>query len=148
MQTPDTLRAWMADQALPFGLLLAFLAAGLLVVFVSGLMRKSRLASHRAGRDEASFVNELLPLGYELRLCRSAYLYLKQEQQISFPILPEDRLDQDLGLYDTDVTDMVNHLLAVNGRTRDAHSPHASLITVQDVLKYVQASPVRRLLVA
>ncbi|ADV84045.1 hypothetical protein [Terriglobus saanensis] len=148
MQSPDTLRAWLADQALPFGLLLAFLAAGLIVVFVSGLMRKSRLASRRAGRDEASFVNEMLPLGYDLRICRTAYAYLQKDQQISFPILPEDRLSQDLGLEDTDVTDLVNHLLAVNSRERKPGMLNTPLITVQDVLRQVQASPMRRLLVA
>jgi len=148
MQTTDTLHVWLADQALPFGLLLAFLVGGLLVVFVSGVMRKSRLAYSRAGRDEASFVHEMLSLGYDLHICRTAYAYLQHEHHISFPILPEDRLDMDLGLGDTDVTDMVNHLLETNGRERTFGQIYTPLLTVQDIVRQVQALPMRRLRVA
>jgi len=146
--TTNMLRVWLSDQALPFGLLLAFLAGGLFVVYVSGVMRKSRLASRRAGRDEASFVHEMLSLGYDLQICRTAYTYLQQEQKISFPILPEDRLNLDLRMADTDVTDMVHHLLTANGRERASGHSYTPLITVQDVVRQVQASPMRRLMVA
>ena len=148
MQITDTLRGWLTDQALPFGLLLAFLAGGLVVVFVSRVMRNSRLATRRSGRDEVSFVNEMLHMGCDPGISRTAYAYLQHKRKIAFPILPEDRLDLDLGLEDTDVTDMVNYLLAADSREHASAQSYPPLITVQDVVRRVQASPMRRLMVA
>jgi hypothetical protein len=141
MQTPNTLWLWLSEQAIPLAVVAAFLAFVLIVLAVSARNRRVRMNQTRSGANQETFVHSLLEYGYDAEVARTIYRYLQEEQNVHFPIEPSDLLDEDLGL---DIVDLDETILDVLELTRRQYRPglrHTPLITVEDLVRFVQASP-------
>jgi hypothetical protein len=60
---------------------------------------------------------------------------------VDFPILPSDALDEDPGLDSEDVKEAVRDLLIRTGREFRPGILTAPMVTVEDLVRYLQASP-------
>jgi hypothetical protein len=89
----------------------------------------------RAGVTEQTFADYLSQFGFDTVIATSTYRYLQQVQKISFPILPGDSLDLD------DVEQAITDLTAALNRERNLGLVHAPLVTVEDLIRLLQASP-------
>jgi len=69
------------------------------------------------------------------------YRYLQERQRVNFPILPGDQLDEDLGLDSEDITQTVREMTANLGRQFNPGLLHKPLVTVEDLVRMLQASP-------
>jgi len=141
MQTPNNLWVWLSEQAVPLAAIACFLAFVLIVLAVSARNRRIRMNRARAGASEETFVDALLGYGYDAEVTRTIYRYLREKQNVHFPIEPSDLLDEDLGL---DIVDLDETILDVLELTRRQYRPglrHTPLITVEDLVRFVQASP-------
>jgi hypothetical protein len=141
MQTPNNLWIWLTEQAIPLAAVAGFLAFVLIVLAVSARNRRVRMNQTRSGANEETFVHSLLEYGYDAEVARVIYRYLQEEQNVHFPIEPSDLLDEDLGL---DIVDLDETILDVLELTRRQYRPglrHTPLITVEDLVRFVQASP-------
>ncbi len=98
MFTPNTVQLWLVDQALPLTILVVALVGGFFLLKFSAVRRRSVLVRQRAGHTEDTFVEHLVTFGFDPALARSTYRYLQHEQNVHFPILSTDYLDEDLGL--------------------------------------------------
>lgn len=141
MDAPATFRGWMEAQMMPVSLLAAFLAAGLLIVVFSAWARKRQMETQRAGETLESFVQRMADYGFNTDLSRLTYIYLTEHEGVSFPIRPRDFLDEDLGLSDGDVREMLAWLTSASGRLYEPGAVPYPLVTVADVVRAVQASP-------
>jgi hypothetical protein len=65
---------------------------------------------------------------------------------VAFPIDPRDDLDRDLGLDGEDVKLTVRDLLAETGREYLPGQLNSPLVTVVDLVRYIQASPRREVM--
>lgn len=118
-----------------------FLLFALALLFISGVSRQRRMTSSRAGEDVDTFVLHLASYGFDPELARETYLYLTTEENVSFPIRHTDRLDNDLRISDEETHRMIAHLLRLFDREAQPGMRHMPLITVEDVLRFVQACP-------
>lgn len=143
MATPYSLQQWIGEQAMPLCLLAFALLTGLLILHVSALYRRSALERDREGRTEDTFARELARYGFDTEIARTTYLYLREMQRVEFPIEPRDDLDRDLGLDVEELRETVRDLLQATGRTYLPGLLHTPLITVEDLVRYLQASPRR-----
>lgn len=141
MATPDTLLIWLKLQALPLAILaiLALAAWGLLKL--SARRRHAALSRERRGITEVRFVHHLKKFGFEPVIAGTTYRYLQDVQKIPFPILPSDKLDEDLGLDSEDVDQTVRELLVALGRVESPGLRYQPLQTVEDLVRHMQASP-------
>jgi len=148
MWTPFTVQQWLGEQAVP----LLFIGVALLAIFamlyVSARSRRALLARHRSGRSEETFADELERFGYDPEIARATYRYLQERQNVAFPIEPRDDLDEDLGLDGDDLDQTIRDLLEETGRANLPGLLYAPLVTVEDLVRYIQASPRRDLMVA
>ncbi len=141
MDTPSTTATWLNEQATPLAIVFLVLALLLLILNLSARNRRIRMNKVRAGYNEDTFVSSLLAYGFDPMLARTAYQYLQEQQRISFPIKPEDFLDEDLGLDSDDLDQTVIALLRLCGRIYQPGLRDAPLVTVEDLVRFVQASP-------
>ncbi|RXH58844.1 hypothetical protein [Granulicella sibirica] len=144
MATPDTFQLWISAQTIPLAILATLLAAGFLLLYLSALRRRRALIRERAGHTEEGFVRHLATFGFDPAIARSTYRYLQDVQNVHFPILLHDALDEDLGLGTEDVDESRKDLLAANQRELRPGLRHEPLITVEDLIRFIQASPRRR----
>jgi hypothetical protein len=119
------------------------LLMGLALLYLSAQSRRASLVRNRAGRTEDTFTEYLAAYGFDPEISRCTYRYLQQEQQVAFPILPKDDLDRDLGLDGDDLQQTVRDLLHAMGRDYLPGLLDAPLVTVVDLVRYIQASPRR-----
>lgn len=141
------LQQWLGDQIVPLFFIGFAVLMGLALLYFSAKSRRSALARDRSGRTEETFVEFLAPYGFNSDIARATYRYLQERQQVAFPILPTDDLDRDLGLDENDVQTTVRDLLSQMGREYLPGMLDSPLVTVVDVVRYIQASP-RRVAVA
>lgn len=141
MQTPSTLSNWFSEQADPIGMIVLFLAFVMIVLYLSARNRRARMNKERLGSNEDTFVNSLLIYGFDPFISRGTYRYLQSTQRVSFPIDPGDMLDEDLGLDSRDVDETVTDLLFATERLYQPGLKHAPLLTVEDLVRFIQASP-------
>ena len=137
------LQQWLGEQIVPvmfvgFAILMGF---GLLYFSAQG--RKAALKRDRSGRTEETFVEFLAPYGFDPEIARATYRYLQERQRVTFPILPTDDLDRDLGLDENEVKTTVRDLLSEMGREYLPGLLDSPLVTVVDVVRCIQASPRR-----
>ena len=141
MQTPNDLSVWLGEQALPLALIVLLIAFVMVVLYLSARSRRMRMNEERSDLTEDSFVSFLATYGFDAKLARSTYRYLQEKQRVSFPIKAEDALDEDLGLDSEDIKESVLDLLAINNRLHQPGLHHQPLITVEDLVRFLQASP-------
>lgn len=141
MQTPSTLSIWLAEQAVPLAIIVALLGFVLIVLHFSARTRKAQMNEARSGVNEDTFVNSLLIYGFDPMIARTTFRYLQEKQLVSFPIEATDQLDEDLGLGLEDVEESVQDILKLNDRVYQAGLKHTPIVTVEDLVRLIQASP-------
>ncbi len=141
MQTPSTLSIWLSEQALPLAIIVVLLAFVMIVLTVSARNRRIRLNQARSGTNEDTFVDSLVVYGFDPEISRTVYRYLQDQQNVHFPIEATDMLDEDLGLDLVDLDETVRDVLQLTRRRYQPGLRHTPLVTVEDLIKFVQASP-------
>jgi hypothetical protein len=141
MQTPSTVPIWLSEQAVPLLTIVALLGVVLAVLYLSARRRRSTMNKVRAGATEETFVQSLLVYGFDANLARTTYQYLQQKQGVNFPIEAPDKLDEDLGLSLGDLDQSIRELLRLTHRTYLPGLKHRPLVTVEDLVRLIQASP-------
>ena len=141
-----TLQQWLGEQIVPVFLIGFAILMGFAMVYISARNRRSSLARDRSGRTEDTFAEYLAAYGFDPYIARTTYRYLQQTQNVAFPIEPQDDLDRVLGLDEEEVKTTVRDLLDETGREYLPGLLDSPLVTVVDVVRYIQASP-RRLAV-
>jgi acyl carrier protein len=143
MSIPITVQQWLSDQAVPLFFIGFSLLMGVAIVYLSAQNRRSSLVRDRSGRSEDTFVDDLYVCGYDPDIARTAYRYLQEHQDLAFPIEPLDDLDHDLGLDSEDVNQTIRELLDEVDREHLPGLLYSPLVTVLDLVRYIQASPRR-----
>jgi hypothetical protein len=141
MQTPSTTSIWLSEQAIPLAIIVALLGLVLLVLYLSARARRMKMNEARAGINEDTFVNALEIYGFDPLVARTTFRYLQEKQRVSFPIEASDQLDEDLGLDVVDVEESVRDLIELTGRIYQPGLRHSPLVTVEDLVRFLQASP-------
>jgi hypothetical protein len=141
MQTPDTTSIWLSEQAMPFALIVLLLAFVMTVLYLSARNRRAKMNEERSGVNEDTFVSFLSTYGFDANIARSTYRYLQEKQRVSFPIQASDLLDEDLGLDSEDIKESMHDLLRINHRLHQPGIYLSPLVTVEDLVRFVQASP-------
>ena len=143
MSTAFTLQQWLRAQAGPLVAVAFLLGMGFAVLYLSAVRRRSAMLRDRSDRSEETFLRALTGSGFDERIARLTYKYLQEHQNIAFPLEPEDDLDRDLGLDGDDVQETIRDLLEASGRVYLPGLLDRPLVTVEDLVRYVQASPRR-----
>jgi hypothetical protein len=141
MQTPSTLSIWLSEQALPLAVIIVLLALVMVALSVSARNRRVRLNESRAGTNEDTFVESLVVYGFDPQISRTIYSYLQEKQNVHFPIEATDLLDEDLGLDLVDLDETIREVLQLTRRQYQPGLRHQPLVTVEDLVRFVQASP-------
>ena len=141
MQTPSTLSIWLSEQAVPLAIILVLAALVMIVLSVSARNRRVRLNQARAGTNEDTFVESLVVYGFDPQISRAVYSYLQEKQNVHFPIEATDLLDEDLGLDLVDLEETVRDVLQLTRRQYQPGLRHEPLVTVEDLVRFIQASP-------
>ena len=141
MFTPDTFSMFLKQQAWPVGIVVFLLISAWLLLKVSATSRRARLTRERSHVTEDTFVEHLAQYGFDGIITRATYRYLQDVQNVQFPILWSDALDEDLGLDNEDVDQTVRDLLIALRRTETSGLSHAPIITVENLVRHLQASP-------
>jgi hypothetical protein len=144
MFTPYNLRIWLSEQAVPLAFIVGILVAGFLLLKISAARRKSALLRARAGHTEDTFVEHLSTFGFDPILARSTYRYLQNHQNVHFPIFLTDHLDEDLGLGLGELEESKIALARESGREFRPGLRHEPIVTVEDLIRFIQASPRRK----
>ena len=147
MSTHFALQQWLGEQIVPVFMIGFAILMGFAMVYFSAKSRRSSLTRDRSGRTEETFAEYLAAYGFDPEIARTAYRYLQEHQQVAFPIEPTDDLDRDLGLDGEEVNRTVRALLDESGREYLPGLLGSPLVTVVDLVRYIQASP-RRVVVA
>jgi hypothetical protein len=141
MVTPDTLSIWLKEQALPIGILLILIGLALLALKLSANRRRTVLSRERSGITEQTFVEHLAQYNFDPLITGTTYRYLQEVQRIQFPILPSDILDEDLGLDHDDLEQTIHELLQSLQRQESPGLRSIPVVTVEDLVRHLQASP-------
>ncbi len=141
MQTPSTLSIWLSEQALPLAVIVVLLAFVMIVLTVSARNRRLKMNATRSGTNEDTFVESLLVYGFDPEISRTVYRYLQEKQNVHFPIEATDLLDEDLGLDLVDLDETVQDSLRLTRRVYQPGLKHTPLTTVEDLVRFIQASP-------
>jgi hypothetical protein len=141
MMTPDSLHLWLGQQATTLLSVCCALVLLFVILYVSARGRRASLLRRRSGLTEDTFVEDMVPFGYDPEIARATYRYLQERQNVAFPIVPNDALDEDLGLDSEDLDQTIRALLDATGRDHLPGLLHSPLLTVEDLVRYIQASP-------
>ena len=141
METPSTPYIWLSEQAVPLAIIVALLGLIMIVLYTSARARKAKMNEARSGANEDTFVNSLLIYGFDPVIARTTFRYLQEKQRVSFPIEATDQLDEDLGLDVSDVEESLQDILKMTERIYQPGLYHSPLVTVEDLVRLVQASP-------
>lgn len=128
-------------QVWPIGLFLGAIAASVLLLRLSAWSRERNLRRKRSGLSQESFTAWLQQYGFDPVITSSTYRYLQEVQLVSFPILPGDKLDQDLGLDADEISQAVRDLTIALRREFSPGLRPTPLVTVEDLIRFLQASP-------
>jgi hypothetical protein len=140
---PSIIQQWLGEQVAALVFICFALLMGLALVYFSAQCRRSTMVRDRSGRTEETFSEYFAACGFDPRIARATYRYLRQVQQIAFPIEPLDDLDRTLGLNCEDLNQTVRDLLAETGREYLPGLLDSPLVTVLDLVRYLQVSPRR-----
>jgi len=148
MSTLLSEQQWLSDLALPLLLIGLGILIGFTALYISAQRRRSSLVRHRSGRTVETFAEYLAEYGFDPELARATYRYLQKRQKVAFPIEPFDDLDCDLGLDGEDLSETIRALLAETGRIYLPGLLDSPLVTVEDLVRTIQASTRREKMVA
>jgi hypothetical protein len=143
MLTLSTVQQWLGDQIVPVFFIGFAILMGIAMVYLSAQSRRSSLTRDRSGITAETFAESLAAYGFDPEIARRTYMYLQQVQRVAFPIDPRDDLDRDLGMDGDDVKRTVRELLDETGREYLPGLLDSPLVTVVDLVRYIQASPRR-----
>lgn len=141
MFTPDSVGMWLREQAGPLAVIFAAALLLWIVLKLSATHRRVTLQRERSAVTEESFVEQLERRNFDPLICATTYRYLQDVQRIHFPLLPSDLLDEDLGLDSEEVEQTLRELSASLRRRRVPGLRHAPMVTVEDLIRRLQASP-------
>jgi hypothetical protein len=141
MVTPDTLSIWLKEQAWPLGIIFILVAVAFVILKLSATSRHRSLSRQRSAVTEQTFVDNLAQFNFDPVITGATYRYLQQVQGIRFPILSTDALDEDLGMDSDDVDQTLRELLRSLQREETPGLRHEHILTVEDLVRHVQASP-------
>jgi hypothetical protein len=141
MQTPSTPLIWLSEQAVPLAVIASVLALVMIVLWVSARNRRLKMNEARSGTNEETFVDSLLVYGFDPQISSTVYRYLQEKQNVHFPIEATDLLDEDLGLDMVDLDETVRDVFQLTRRVYQPGLRHTPLVTVEDLVRFVQASP-------
>lgn len=133
----------LSDQWVPLIFIGFAILMGFALLYLSAQSRRAALVRDRSGRNEDTFAEYLAAYGFDPAIARATYRYLQQVQQIPFPILPKDDLDLDLGMDGDDIRQTVRDLLDETDREYLPGLLDSPLVSVADLVRYLQASPRR-----
>ena len=137
------LERWLGDEGTPLVFIGFAILMGILLLYFSAQSRRAALVRDRSGRTEDTFAEFLAAYGFDPEIARATYRYLQDVQHVAFPIVPKDDLDRDLGLDEEDLNRTVRELLEETGREYLPGLHGSPLVTVVDLVRYIQASPRR-----
>jgi hypothetical protein len=143
MDTPDSLTVWLKDQAWPIAIIVGLAIFTFVALKFAARKRQRALTQQREGVNEASFVSHLQKYGFDPMIAGSTYRYLQEVQLVKFPILPGDALDEDLGLDTEDIEQSIAELTEALKRDRSPGLRHTPIVSVEDLVRLLQASPRR-----
>ncbi len=126
---------------MPLAIIVVLLAAVMIILSVSARNRRVRMNEARSGTNEDTFVDSLIPYGFDPEISRTVYTYLQEKQNVHFPIEATDLLDEDLGLDMVDLDQTVREVFQMTRRRYQPGLRHTPLVTVEDLVRFVQASP-------
>lgn len=141
MQTPSTLSIWLGEQAMPLAIIVVLLSLVMIILYISARNRRVRMNEARSGTNEETFVNSLAVYGFDPMISRTTYQYLQNTQKVSFPIEANDLLDEDLGLDNADVEESIRDLMGSTYRLYQPGLQHDPIVIVEDLVRFIQASP-------
>jgi hypothetical protein len=141
-----SLTHWLGEQVVPLFFIGFAILMGIAMVFLSARSRRSSLNRDRSGRTEETFAEDVAAYGFDPMIARTAYRYLQDQQGVAFPIEPGDDLDRNLGLDGEEVNMTVRDLLAETGREYLPGLLDSPLVTVVDLVRYIQVCPRREVL--
>jgi len=141
MQTPTDLSLWLSDQMWPIVGLILMIVLTYVGLKYSASRRRTALADAREGVTEATFSDYLSQFGFDRTITTATYRYLQRVQLVDFPILPSDKLDEDLGLDQEDVAQTLSEMAAALNRERHPGLIQTPIVTVEDLVRLLQASP-------
>ena len=141
METPSTTWIWLSEQAVPLAIIVALIGLGLIVLSISARARTAKMRAARSGINEDTFVNSLLAYGFDPTISRITFRYLQEKQNVGFPIEATDMLDEDLGLGVAELDQTLQDILRLTGRLYQPGLKDAPIVTVEDLVRLVQASP-------
>src|SRR5580698_5317729 len=144
MSSVFNIQQWLGEQIVPVFFIGFAILMGIALVYLSAQSRRSSLVRDRSGCTEDTFAESLAAYGFDPEIARTTYVYLQQIQRVAFPIDPRDDLDRDLGMDGDDVKRTVRDLLDETGREYLPGLLTSPLVTVVDVVRYIQASPRRQ----
>jgi len=131
--------AW--HTAWPIALFVGTVVVCVLLLRLSAWSRERNLRRKRAGLTRESFTASLEQYGFDPVITSSTYRYLQDVQLVSFPILPSDKLDEDLGLDSDEIEQTLRDLTIALRREFTPGLRSAPLVTVEDLIRVLQASP-------
>ena len=147
MPTFSIIQQWLGDQIVPVFFIGFAILMGIAMVYLSAQSRRSSLVRDRSGMHRGDVCEYLwLRMGSIRRLHGRLTVYLQEAQQVAFPIDPRDDLDRDLGMDGEEVKQTVRELLDETGREYLPGLLDSPLVTVVDLVRYIQASPRREIL--
>ncbi len=141
MQIPDSLSIWLKELSIPLGLLIVLGLVAYLIVKISASRRRRVLSRQRADVTEQTFVQDLAQFNFDPLITGTTYRYLQEVQGVRFPIVASDALDEDLGLDHDDLEQTINDLLNSLKREHQPGLRYDPVITVEDLVRHLQASP-------
>jgi hypothetical protein len=105
-------------------------------------LKQYRLKRSRKGQNRQSFVRYFVVEGISEALVMEVYRYLQKLQWVkSFPVSPEDNLEQVYGLRDEDLTEAIVEIVKVcRVPLPPDNSPlwiQAHIFTVEDLIRFV-----------
>jgi hypothetical protein len=144
MNNMQTFPDWAMEQLGPLGIFLVIAGIAFLFFFLLSRWREWDFARKRSSYHVDDFVRDMRVRGVSEEVSRAGYEIIQTEQRVRFPIMPEDALDEQLGITDIDLMDTLVSILGRTGREKKAGLMYMPLITVEDLLKLVQVSPISR----
>lgn len=146
MPTLFTVEQWLGEQMVPLFFIGFAILMGIAMVYLSAQSRRAALVRDRSGLTADTFAESLAAYGFDPEIARATYQYLQQVQRVAFPIDPRDDLDRDLGLDGDEVQRTLRDLLEESGREYLPGLLDSPLVTVVDLVRYIQASPRREVM--
>jgi hypothetical protein len=135
------IQQWLGEQIVPVFFIGFAILMGIALVYLSAQSRRAALVRDRSGRTKETFAEYLAAYGFDPEIARATYRYLQEYQRVTFPILPVDDLDRDLGLDSDAVNETLRDLLEQSGRQYLPGLQTSPLVTVVDLVRTIQASP-------